>query len=301
MRRRVPRKQHKRPRRKDEASLYFLIERDLDRETVFSEHDGWFAQITTVGGRIDYTTRYDELVLGVEVKSGFPKRGHFRDVADKYAKSFDALFLAYPSDRAAEAFSVGGGRSGKFSEIGIISVALYRTHCIRRALVVERERDDAWEVFDEDVYWDEISEYITKRRLKTIDSILSGEGHISLRQRDLRSLAVLYSMSRATSVDKFHSLDMLWKKHCKNLRWKGNVNYSNLLNAGLVSDRSYGVMLSLFNLTHEAYYRKKQLEKYLKEELGIRKWDKLLEHSGLWKREHRAQQKDLEEEILRFQ
>ena len=94
MKKRVRRKQPKRPRRKDEASLYFLIERDLDRETIFSEHDGWYAQIGVGNGRIDYAIRYGDLVLGVEVKSGFPKRNHFRYVIDKYRDSFDALFLA---------------------------------------------------------------------------------------------------------------------------------------------------------------------------------------------------------------
>lgn len=298
MRKRARRKKPKRPRRKDEASLYFLIERDLDRETVFRKHDGWYAQIGAGNARIDYAIRYDDLVLGVEVKSGFPKRNHFREVIDKYRNSFDALYLAYPSDRAAEAFSVSGGRSGEFSEIGIVSIALYRTHSIRRSLVIGRESDDAWDVFDEDVYRDEITSYITKNKVKIVDSILSDEGHIRLTDRDWRSLAVLYGMYRATSVDRFHSVDNLWKKHRKDLGWKGNVDYSNLLDAGLVCGRFYGEMLGLFSLSNEAYYREKRLRRLLRQRLGDREWNRLNEQSKAWAREHRRQQKDFKIEIL---
>lgn len=301
MRKRVRRKQPKRPRRKDEQSLYFLIERDFDRETFLAEHDGWYSQVSVSKGVIDYAVRYGDRVLGIEVKSGFPKRGHFQQVVSKYRDSFDALYLAYPSDRAAEAFSIGSGRSSEFSEIGIISIALYRTHCIRRALVVERENSDAWDVFDEGVYQKEITEYVTKKKAKIIDSILSDEGHIRLTERDWRSLALLYRMCKATSIDRFHSVNELWKKHCKDLKWKGNVNYSNLLSSGFVLDHSYGVMLSLFNLTHEAYYRKRKIESRLKEELGVRRWKQLVEQSRTWRSEHRRKQKDLKEEILRTQ
>ena len=111
---------------------------------------------------------------------------------------------------------------------------------------------------------------------------------------------MLYEMIKVTSIDKFYSVEKLWEKH-KDLGWKGTVNYSKLLDAGLVLDRSYGVMLRLFSLTHEAYYRKRRIESRLREEIGIRRWKQLIEQSRVWRSEHRRQQKDFKEEILRFQ
>lgn len=291
-------KQPRRPRRKDEASLYFIFERDLDRETIFSEHDGWYSQINTEKGRIDYGIRFGNLILGVEVKSGFPNRSHFQQVLDKYGDCFDALYLAYPSDRAAEAFSVRSRRSN-FSEIGLISIALYRTHCFRKASAVGRESDYAWATFDDDEYWDEISEYTTKKRIEIVSSVLSDEGHIKLTERDWRSLALLYAMYKVTSVDKFHSVDDLWQKHCKDLKWNGSVSYFRLSTAGLVRDRSYGVMLSLFNLTHEGYQLRRKIEKHLKEKLGVRRWKQLVGQWRAWKKDHTKRQKEVKRENLR--
>jgi len=300
MSRRIRRKRPRRPRRKDETSLYFIFERDLDRETIFSEHDGWYSQIDTRRGRIDYATRFGNQVLGVEVKSGFPKPSHFKQVINKYKDCFDALFLAYPSDRAAEAFSVRSDRYD-FSEIGLISIALYRTHCIRKALVVGRRSNYTWTVFDEEAYWADISQYVTKMKVKIVDSILSDEGHIKLRERDWRSLALLYAMFKVSGVDKFHTVDKLWTKHHKDLEWNGNVSYSKLLDAGLVQDRSYGVMLSLFNMTHEAYYRKKKIENRLEEKLGVKRWKQLVGQWRNWRSEHRRKHQDVKEEILRYE
>lgn len=224
------------------------------------------------------------------------------DVLDKYREPFDASFLAYPSDRPAEAFSIGSGGSSEFSEIGIISIAVYRTHCIHRAVVLKRKCSDAWDAFDEDAYWDDLPTlYVSKKRLKTVDYALSDKDHIKLTKRDWRSLAVLYGMSKATSVDKYHSLHGLNSKHRKELGWRGNVNYSNLLDSNLVDDRSYGVTLSLFNLSHEVYYRRKKLRKLLKQKMTNKEWQKLVEQSKVWEREHRKRQKSLMREILRFQ
>jgi len=301
VRKKARRKQPKRPRRRDEQSLYFLIERDLDRETFLAEHDGWYSQVSAGRGVIDYAIRYGNLVLGVEVKSGFPKLSHFQQVVNKYRDSFDALYLAYPADRAAEAFYVANrGGSREFSEIGIISIALYRTHCIRRALVVERENDEVWEEFDEQLYRKNISEYINRAKVRIVDSIFAGTGHIILTERDWRSLAVLYGMSRATSVDKFHSLDKLQEKYRKDLRWKGYVNYSNLLDSTIVYGRFYGRILGLFSLAHETYYRRGKLRQRLREEIGHKDWKRLNEQIKNWKDKHRRQQKEMMKEILRF-
>lgn len=299
MRKKARRKQPKRPRRKDEQSLYFLIERDLDRETFLAEHDGWYSQVSAGEGIIDYAIRYGKLVLGIEVKSGFPKLSHFQQVVNKYQESFDALYLAYPADRAAEAFYMTNrGGSHEFSGIGIISIALYRTHCIRRALVLERVNNEVWEEFDEQMYRKNISEYINRNKVRIIDSIFAGNGHIILTERDWRSLAVLYGMSRATSVDRFHSLDKLQEKYRKALKWRGYVNYSNLLDSGVVYGRFYGMILGLFSLAHETYYRRRKLRECFREEIGRKDWERLSEQIKNWKDEHRRQQKKVMKEIL---
>jgi len=39
-------------RRRDEESLYYILERDLDREAIFREHDGWYPQVSFGSNRI---------------------------------------------------------------------------------------------------------------------------------------------------------------------------------------------------------------------------------------------------------
>ena len=75
-------KRRLRERRRDEKSLYYIIERDLGTEAIFKGHEGWKRQIKLPDGIIDYALKYGNYVFGIEVKFDFPVSGHFDQVVD---------------------------------------------------------------------------------------------------------------------------------------------------------------------------------------------------------------------------
>jgi len=65
-------------RRRDEESLYYIVERDIDREAIFPNHDGWYSQISFGRkNRIDYIVKYGNDVYGIEVKKDLPNSKTF--------------------------------------------------------------------------------------------------------------------------------------------------------------------------------------------------------------------------------
>lgn len=51
----------RRQKRSDEESLYYILERDLDRDAIFYPHDGWFPHVRVGGkGIIDYALKYSD-------------------------------------------------------------------------------------------------------------------------------------------------------------------------------------------------------------------------------------------------
>jgi len=139
MRRKV-RRRITQERRIDEASLCYVLERDLDREAIFSGHDGWYSQVTLGRGkRIDYVLRYGDRLYGIEVKTGLPDVRHFEQV-EKYRSQLDGVFLAYPSDRAGEALFLSEGKQ-KYTDVGLVSLTLFRSHTIRRGKQSNRTSD----------------------------------------------------------------------------------------------------------------------------------------------------------------
>ena len=73
IKKRIDRARYRKERRRDEESLYYILERDIDREVIFREHDGWVYQVPSGKGKIDYAVKYGNNVHGVEVKFSFPK------------------------------------------------------------------------------------------------------------------------------------------------------------------------------------------------------------------------------------
>ena len=80
-------------RQSDEDSLYYVLERDIDREAIFPEHDGWHSQVSFgKGKRIDYVVKYGNRLYGIEVKTEIPKPVHFVQ-ARRYCNALNAVFL----------------------------------------------------------------------------------------------------------------------------------------------------------------------------------------------------------------
>jgi hypothetical protein len=93
IRRKERRKRVLTERRRDEESLYYILERDLDREAIFQGHDGWYSQVPLgKRKRIDYVVKYNKKIYGIEVKKDFPNERHFEQV-EKYRNTLNGVFL----------------------------------------------------------------------------------------------------------------------------------------------------------------------------------------------------------------
>ena len=72
---------HTKKRRDDEASLNYVLERDLDRNAIFELNNGWYTETSTtkkyknggMKGRIDYIVRFGDRLIGIDMKAYFPK------------------------------------------------------------------------------------------------------------------------------------------------------------------------------------------------------------------------------------
>jgi hypothetical protein len=137
-----------RTRRSDEENLYYIIERDLEREALFPWNDGWISQVRVARESrktIDYVVQYGERLIGIEVKFDFPKVKDFEQVQEYMeAGTLDGIFVAYPSDRVGEAVRLIENED--LEEFGLISIALFHSHIISKAKLSDRADEY---IFDE--------------------------------------------------------------------------------------------------------------------------------------------------------
>jgi len=313
------RRQIRRQRRSDEESLYYILERDLDRNAIFDSNDGWFPQLRIGSkGIIDYALKYGDLLVGIEVKKGFPDLKHFDQMA-RYAKFFDATFLAYPSDAAAEALFLSESKAVNM-DIGILALALYRTHVVRNARVAKRLSDEVWvNTFDEKEYWRDVRRERKQFKLDddkrlTASALMSKcvwakvnksgkrmreASRINIPLSAWRFVATLYALSNAKSIYCMHPKTEVDDLFFKRMKW-GYMNWGVPLRAGFVYSREYGTRLTLYNLTEEMDYFRPELEKTLENELGKTDWRKIQRLTDDLKKEHIKAQKIKSDEFFKF-
>lgn len=296
-------------RREDEESLYYIVERDLDRDALFPGNDGWYSQVVTRSGRIDYVVKYGDKIFGLEIKQGPPSLEHFDQALKRYAKYVDGIFLAYPSDRAGEAYFLSESKQ-RGTDVGLLSIALYRTYCIRPAKFTRRESQ---------VIWDN---YFTLKRLDFLDkseryggtTLNVGGVYVSIDKDDFygenaktkvmkfnktewQSLAVLYALKEVKGPFKYHTLDELQKAKI-DLGWGGYIDYSFLPLTGLIEKRMYGDCLLLFTISNALLVFEKKFKKAVEENIGEKEWQKLNEWIEKNRKNHISNQRKRLKEFL---
>lgn len=314
--RREKKKRILREKGRDEASLYYVLERDLDREAIFPGHDGWYSQVSFgKGKRIDYVVKYGDKIYGIEVKKDFPKTDHFEQ-AEKYRNALNGIFLAYPSDGVGQAVYVSEMKESKFPDVGLISLTLFRSHIIRKARQSERQTEQIWKdlLFDDKEYlnyvtkeWeleqlDRLSKTVLKDGCFWVSSNRSYEEsedlhELSLLKNDWRGLGVLYGASLATSLHRYFSLEDLWEHFCKDLAW-ANFSLGKLELCGLTYSRSYGNLLSMWTLSEASVFLIDKVRKALREHLDKNEWTKLNEKMTQWRLDHKQTQTKCEKEFI---
>ncbi|MCJ7505556.1 hypothetical protein MUP05_03670 [Candidatus Bathyarchaeota archaeon] len=306
-------------RRSDEDSLYYILERDLDREALLPGHNGWASQVKVgKAGRIDYVVRYGASLIGIEVKKGFPDWRHFKQISN-YRQALNAVFLAYPSDTAGEAVFLGmRNRDRRFHEIGVISIALYRSHVICPAERSNRRSEIVWiENFDEKEYW----LGVRKRRLRGLDmegrlvatSLTTGRlwlsmdkhgelGHTKRCELDesvWRTLSILYAFYKSMGIHKYHREDALESRFDKIYGRYKKWDWETPLKIGCIYRQNYSSRLSVYTFSREIDVLMPLFEKKLREEIGWSNWSKINSLVTKLRRENRKSQKDQTHHFLR--
>lgn len=313
------RRRARREHRRDEESLYYLLERDLDSGALFPFSNGWYPQVSVGRNRVDFVLKYGDRLLGVEVKFGFPKRKDFEQ-AERYRPLVDAIYLAYPSDRAGEALFLSESKEF-YPDIGLISVALFRTHCIRPALVRKRETDRLWR--DSNYYFDmddfaahlrelrdspnttvrrSLSVLHESRLLFEVDQDGRFEQGRVFRHRvplkEWQELAALYALWRAGGPLRDHTQDDL-DKTTKRLGWRYGY-FDLLLQTPLVYKQDYGTNLTTYSFTDAGLACEADIRIALKRELGLGQWRKVLRRTREMKAEFEAHQRAALEQVVRY-
>ena len=308
------RRKVRKERRKDEESLYYILERDLDREAIFREHDGWDSQVSFGNGRIDYVVRYGKDIYGIEVKTGIPKRAHF-DQAKEYSDALNGVFLAYPSDRVGEAIFVSEVKEQKYKDVGVISITLFRSHIIRRAERRERRTEDIWKTyhFDEKKYQKYLDEF-SWERLDGLPATVLKDGcfwisfapdgeeseepryRIPFNPSEWTGLGLVYAASKAVNLRKLFSLEYLSKIN-ENLGW-GQFDLWGWVQCELMNTRSYGDHLWMFGLNLRAHSLLNEIREALKRKLRKKEWKKLSRKIADLKQQHIANQRKHENELI---
>ena len=311
-------KKIRRERRRDEESLYYILERDMDRDAIFSFNNGWKPQMPLGHGRIDYVVKYRDKLLGIEVKCNVPDLRHFEQ-AERYLKYVDAIFLAYPSDRVAEA-KILSERKPKYQRVGLISVTLYRTHCISPATTSGRESSKIWNEFDETEYYQAIKKNKTwgrsQKLARLIGTILREHGPLvsvgksgevigddeeadilKLTPKEWKSLAVLYALTKTEVLFRSFTMEHLDEIQ-KRLGWS-YADYQFLSSVGIIDSYTYGIGLWVCAFPEEFDYCEKEFVKAVREVIGKNEWKKLMEFSDEWKTEFIERQKSCEKDFLK--
>lgn len=300
----------KKQRRRDEESLYYIIERDLDREVLFPGNDGWFPQVEVENCRVDFAVKYGDRILGLEVKKSFPMLGDFRQ-ASKYSTSLDAVFLAYPSHAVAEALFISEYKR-HYLEIGLVSMALFRSHCIRPAVFSRRRNNQTWDSYFNESYGSE--DWVYDFEEDSLAATVFKDGclwvsydederyrkevvRLELTKIEWNSLAMLYALTEATSAYRFHDGDILDRLMKEKMGWN-TYDFTKLLKAGIVEDFSYGSNLWLCRLTDAANMYKENMKKVLRKNLGNNEWKKIQNLIKVLKIKHSEEQRKRLREFL---
>lgn len=302
----------RRERQSDEDSLYYILERDLDREAIVPEHDGWHSQVELgKSKRIDYVVRYGERIYGIEVKTGIPKSTHFVQ-AERYCNTLNGIFLAYPSDRVGEALYVSEKKQ-EYKDVGLISLTLFRSHVIRKAQFCQRQSEQVWiNEFDEKKYRKWIASMPWERSDGLPATVLhdgcfwasydtkgmeSETCHrLPLTKSDWIGLGLLYASIYSTSLDRYFSIKYFLEKR-KSLGWKG-FSLWNLVMCDLADVRTYGDRLLMISLNPHAHFLESRLRLALKRKLGKKEWARFLEAIEEWRDQHKVDQEKHEKEFI---
>lgn len=309
-------RQHKKERRRDEESLYYILERDLDRQAIFPEHDGWLSQVPCgKRRRIDFVVKYGNNVYGIEVKFGFPKMNHFKQ-AEKYREMLNGYFLAYPSDWVGEAVYLCE-KAEIYNVAGLISIALFRSHVIRKAKRFERESERLWkeQLLDDTDYLNYAKTLpwhkgcilaatalkdgcfygsFTQTAKRNTDSLSSVNFNLS----DWKGLALLYMATFSISLNRYFSLDYL--RQMRDFMGRGTFNLWKWVQCGLVDVYSYSDRLWMYGLTDDAILLKNTMKDSLQENIRKSEWMRLNEKIEEWKEKHKSSQKRIEKDFANF-
>jgi len=300
-------------RHSDEESLYYILERDLDRDAIFPENDGWYSQIRLgKRKRIDYVVRYGDKIYGIEVKTGIPRLLHFRQV-ESYRDFVNGIFLAYPSDRVGEALFLLESRQ-EYEDVGLISLTLFRSHLIRRTRQHGRVSNKIWNSeFIGEEYWKRAKTWSWERADLLPATILKDQcfsisfnpkGKYS--ENDLYRLALsgsawiglglLYAISSAVSFDRYYSNGYMWKLS-RELGF-GEFDLWPWVQCDIVDVMTYGDLMWTYSFNSRGLYLLEHIQKALKGKLGANKWRTLLTKMGVWKKRHREKQRRYRKEFI---
>lgn len=313
LRRRIREKRVYKQKLIDEQSLYYIVERDLDREAIFEHHDGWYSQFPFgKGKRIDYVVRYGNDIYGIEVKKGFPTKRDFKR-AERYLSFLNGIFLAYPSDAVGQAVYISELKESLYPDIGLISLTLFRSHIIRRAKRKERQHEQIWKAqFDEKEYlsfrlWErEQLDRIPESALEDGGFWVTFNRHyqktenltkLSFNEADWKGLAILYGAHFSTSIHRFFSLNDLYENYCKNVGWK-SFDLTKLELSNLAVLRSYGTLESMWSLSDASFFFIDKVRKAIKTWLGESEWENLNNKISEWKLNHKENQEKHKYEII---
>jgi hypothetical protein len=299
----------------DEQSLYYIVERDLDREAIFEQHDGWYSQVSFgKGKRIDYVVRYGDEIYGIEVKKGFPRKEDFEQ-AEKYQGSLNGIFLAYPSDAVGQAVYISELKESLYPEIGLISLTLFRSHIIRKAKHKEREHEQIWISmhFDDAEYLKYIKNLSPAPLDRFAQTVLDDAcfwvkynrnyektndfSSLSFNKVDWRGLAILYGAHFSTSVHRFFSINDLYENYCKNIGWK-SFDLTKLELCNLAILRSYGTLEYMGSLSDASFFFIDKVRKAIKKQLGEKEWENLNNKISEWKSHHKEKQEKHRQQII---
>lgn len=248
----------RRRKRRDEKNLYYIIERDLDREVLFPGNNGWESQVATKRNKnykIDYVVNYGDKILGIDVKYDFPKRMDFKQVNEKYKGSLNAVYLAYPADRVGEALDIIYQGEG-YQDFGLISLALFRSNCIRPATVIDNPSNNylinggngKYYYFFNKTFKKELKnsglEDFNEKEVELVEDVLDGDcRYFKLNSTQIKTLYYLIKLSDLYSPLKYfrlYGMDGFGG-------FIDKYDLNNLVETSLIYDISYGTSLWTFS------------------------------------------------------
>lgn len=226
------------------------------------------------------------------------------------------MFLAYPANVVGQAIYLSELKESFYPDVGLISIALFRSHIIRKAKRIERQYNQIWK----DMWFDDM-EYLKNIRtldrepLDRLSETVLEDGcfwvafnrryrrteefsELSFIKRDWRGLAILYGAHLSTSVHRFFSIDELYNNYCRDLGWR-SFSLEKLELCNLAVCRSYGTLDYLWSLSDTSFFFLNEIRKIIEKQLGRTEWKKLNNKISQWRYEHEEKQKRYREEFIR--